>query len=105
VCRDGHPANTVVLLLSKRKIRYFGCSNWRVQRIEEAMQYATDHGIAGFVGNQLMWSFAVPNLDAIEDRTVVAMDSEILDFHQKTGLAIVAYTSQAHGFFTKLLIS
>jgi hypothetical protein len=52
-----------------------------------------------------MWSFAVPNLDAIEDRTVVAMDSEILDFHQKTGLAIVAYTSQAHGFFTKLLIS
>ena len=52
--------------VTKGKIRYFGCSNWRVQRIEEAMQYATDHGIAGFVGNQLMWSFAVPNLDALE---------------------------------------
>ena len=26
-------------------------------------------------GDQLMWSFAVPNLDAIEDRTVVAMNS------------------------------
>ena len=29
------------------------------------------------------------------------MDDQTLDFHRKTGLAIVAYTSQAHGFFSK----
>ncbi len=50
----------------KGNIRSFGCSNWRVQRLEEARQYATDHGITGFVGNQVMWSFAIPNLDALE---------------------------------------
>jgi aryl-alcohol dehydrogenase-like predicted oxidoreductase len=88
--------------VAKGKIRYFGCSNWHVPRIEEAMQYATDHAIASFVGDQLMWSFAVPNLDAIEDKTVVTMEAQILDFHRKTGLAVVAYTSQAHGFFSKV---
>ena len=65
------------------------------------MQYATEHGLAGFVGNQCMWSYAVPNRDAIEDSAVAPMDDQTLDFHRKTGLAIVAYTSQAHGFFSK----
>jgi aryl-alcohol dehydrogenase-like predicted oxidoreductase len=83
------------------KIRYFGCSNWRVERIEAAMHYAAEHGLAGFVGNQCMWSFAVPNQDAIEDSAVAVMDAQTLDFHRKTGLAIVAYTSQAHGYFSK----
>ncbi len=87
--------------VTQGKIRYFGCSNWRVERIEEAMQYAAEHGLAGFVGNQCMWSFAVPNRDAIEDSAVAPMDDQTLDFHRKTGLAIVAYTSQAHGFFSK----
>jgi aryl-alcohol dehydrogenase-like predicted oxidoreductase len=88
--------------VAQGKIRYFGCSNWRVERIEEAMQYATEHGLAGFVGNQCMWSYAVPNRDAIEDSAVAPMDDKTLDFHRKTGLAIVAYTSQAHGFFSKV---
>lgn len=83
----------------KGKIRYFGCSNWRVQRLEEAWQYATAHGITGFVGNQVMWSFAIPNLEALEDKTMVAMDAPTRDFHRKTGLAIIAYSVQAHGFF------
>jgi aryl-alcohol dehydrogenase-like predicted oxidoreductase len=87
--------------ITQGKIRYFGCSNWRVERIEEALHYATEHGLAGFVGNQSMWSFAVPNRDAIEDSAVAPMDDQTLDFHRKTGLAIVAYTSQAHGFFSK----
>ena len=87
--------------VSKGTIRYFGCSNWRVQRMEEAWQYATDHGITGFVGNQVMWSFAIPNLDALEDKTTVAMDTPTHQFHRKTGLAIMAYSAQAHGFFAK----
>ena len=41
------------------------------------------------------------NRDAIEDSAVAPMDDQTLDFHRKTGLAIVAYTSQAHGFFSK----
>ncbi len=85
--------------VTQGKIRYFGCSNWRVERIEEAIHYATEHGLTGFVGNQGMWSFAVPN--PIEDSRIAPMDDQTLDFHRETGLAIVAYTSQAHGFFSK----
>jgi aryl-alcohol dehydrogenase-like predicted oxidoreductase len=84
------------------KIRYFGCSNWRVERIEEARQYALTHGMAGFVGNQVQWSFAITNRDALEDPTMVVMDAPTLAFHRKTGLAIVAYSAQAHGYFSKV---
>jgi aryl-alcohol dehydrogenase-like predicted oxidoreductase len=85
----------------KGKIRYFGCSNWQVQRLEEARQYATAHRITGFVGNQVMWSLAVPNLEALEDPTMVVMDTQMLEFHRNTGLTILAYSAQAHGFFAK----
>jgi aryl-alcohol dehydrogenase-like predicted oxidoreductase len=87
--------------VAQGKIRYFGCSNWRLERIEEAMRYTTEHGLAGFVGNQCMWSFAVPNRDAEEDSTVATMDAQTFEFHRNTGLAIVAFTSQAHGYFSK----
>ncbi len=41
------------------KIRYFGCSNWSVSRIEKAQSWAAEHGIDGFVANQVNWSLAV----------------------------------------------
>jgi len=87
--------------VSQGKIRSFGCSNWRVERVAEAMQYTTTHHLAGFVCNQLMWSLAVPNREAIEDKTMVTMDASAFTFHQKVGLPIVAYTSEAQGFFSK----
>ena len=87
---------------TKGKIRYFGCSNWHVERIQEAMDYAAQQQIAGFVANQLMWSYAVPNVEGIEDKTLVFMDADMFEFQRKTGLAALAYTSQAKGFFSKL---
>ena len=40
------------------KIRYYGCSNWKLSRVMEANAYAKEHGLQGFVCNQLMWSLA-----------------------------------------------
>lgn len=88
--------------VTKGKIRYFGCSNWHTNRIREAMQYAAQHTIAGFVGNQLMWSFASPNTHGIEDTSLVFMDAQMLEFHRETNLAVLAYTPQARGFFSKI---
>jgi aryl-alcohol dehydrogenase-like predicted oxidoreductase len=88
--------------VARGKIRYFGCSNWRTNRIREALQYAAHHAIAGFVGNQLMWSFATPNPHGIEDTSLVFMDTQMLEFHRETNLAVLAYTPQARGFFSKL---
>ena len=84
------------------KIRAFGCSNWRLDRIEEAQAYAAEHGIHGFAGNQLWWSLARPNDAAISDPTLEQMDEPTMRYHQEHGLAAMAYTSQARGFFAKL---
>ena len=83
-------------------IRYFGCSNWRVARIRAAAQYAREHGLSGFVANQPMWSLAAPNREAFGDKTLVLMDDEDIAFHRESGMAVVPYSSQARGFFTKL---
>ena len=83
-------------------IRYFGCSNWRVARIREAADYAKQAGWQSFVANQPMWSMAEPNRENFGDKTLVLMDSEDLDYHRESGMAVIPYTSQARGYFTKL---
>jgi len=85
------------------KIRYFGCSNWTVPRISEAMEYAKHHRLKGFIADQMMWSLAVPNVDVIQDKTLVPMDDKIMELHRNTHLAAIPYSSQAQGFFTKLV--
>lgn len=84
------------------KIRYFGCSNWHADRIEAAQQYAAQHGFQGFVANQPMWSLAAPDFDGLPDKTVTVMDEAALALHKTTKLPAIPYSSQAHGFFTKL---
>jgi aryl-alcohol dehydrogenase-like predicted oxidoreductase len=84
------------------KIRAFGCSNWRVERIQEAQAYAAAHQTPAFVGNQLMWSLAAPNRRALPDPTMVTMDELTYAYHRASGLPAMAYTSLAHGFFAKL---
>jgi len=84
------------------KIRHFGCSNWRVDRIAAAQAYAAERGITGFVGNQMRWSLAEIDPAAVGDPTTVAMDGETLAYHRRTGLAAIPYSSQAGGYFQKL---
>jgi aryl-alcohol dehydrogenase-like predicted oxidoreductase len=83
-------------------IRYFGASNWKPDRIQAANDYAAQHGLHGFVADQPQWSLAVANADKLPDQTTTHMDQAALDFHRRTGMAAVAYSSQAHGYFSKL---
>lgn len=84
------------------KIRYFGCSNWRAPRIAAAQRAAGVMGIQGFVANQMMWSLAVIDPAGIRDQTTVAMDDALFAYHIQSGMAAVAYSSQAGGLFQKL---
>ncbi len=87
------------------KIRYYGCSNWSLPRIIEANTYAKEHNYAGFVCNQLMWSLADINESAMTDKTLVLMDEETFNYHEKTNMSVMAYTSAAKGYFTKLFLN
>ena len=84
------------------RIRYYGCSNWSIDRIEEARKYADRRGIRGFVANQPMWSLARPNPDGIGDETMLAMGETEVTFHRQNQLTAVPYSSQPKGFFTKM---
>jgi aryl-alcohol dehydrogenase-like predicted oxidoreductase len=84
------------------KIRYFGCSNWRTERISTAQAYAASHELQGFVANQMMWSLALPDLAGIKDKTIAVMDEAMQQYHLETGLAATPYSSQANGLFQKM---
>jgi aryl-alcohol dehydrogenase-like predicted oxidoreductase len=100
------PIGEIVDILNEQvtagKIRYFGGSNWTVSRLQDAADYAARTGKQAFVANQPMWSLAAPNMDAIPDKTLVGMDQEGIAFHRQTGMAAIPYSSQAHGFFSKM---
>jgi aryl-alcohol dehydrogenase-like predicted oxidoreductase len=84
------------------KIRYFGCSNWRVDRIAAANAYAAAHGVPGFVADQMLWNAAKLDVAAVPDKTTVAMEPALYRYHEETKLAAVPYSSQAHGLLHKL---
>ncbi len=83
-------------------IRYFGCSNWRTDRIAAAQAYAAARGLRGFSANQMYWNLAETIPAALSDKTVVLMDGLMAGLHTRTQLAAVPYSSQAQGFFQKL---
>lgn len=86
----------------KGKIRWFGCSNWEPGRIRQAMEYAARKKWRCFVGNQMMWSLAAPDRNALPDQTQAVMDAPTYAFHRETGLAAIPYSPQANGFFSVL---
>jgi aryl-alcohol dehydrogenase-like predicted oxidoreductase len=104
--RDGPsvPVGEIVDALDEQvnagKIRYFGGSNWEPARLQAALDYSARTGKASFVASQPLWGLAVPN--ELSDKTLAILDEDGVAFHKRTQMAVMPYSSQAHGFFTKL---
>ncbi|MFC0214964.1 aldo/keto reductase [Paenibacillus chartarius] len=80
------------------RIGAIGGSNWTWQRLEEANRYAEQHGLVGF-------TFSSPNLSLAKANEpfwsgCVSADAETLRWHERTGMALLSWSSQARGFFT-----
>lgn len=88
-------------LVKKGKIRAFGASNWRGERIALANKYASVSGQKGFEASQIKWSAASSAPDFVDDPTLVEMDETEYDFYSETKLGVFAFASQAKGFFQK----
>jgi len=95
----GEILETMNRLKREGKIRAFGCSNWRIDRIEEARRYAAERGLTGFCASQPLWNLAELNRGAVADPTLVAMDDEGRRYFASAGMAVVPFSSQANGFF------
>lgn len=90
-------------LANTGSIRGIGCSNWRVERIVAANQYAARQGIPQFCASQLQWSLALSSATAQQDETRVVMDRAELERYRQSRVPVIAYTSQAKGFFSRPL--
>jgi len=91
-------------LVKAGKIRHFGCSNWSVARMRLAAIYALEYEVGGFVASQPMWSLAVPNPGSgmLSDPSLQIIDQEAWNYHHQTQMAVVPYSSQARGYFSKM---
>jgi aryl-alcohol dehydrogenase-like predicted oxidoreductase len=102
------PVSDIIDTLQSRvnagKLRYYGCSNWRIERLEEARVYAQQNGMVGFAAVQNLWNLAKVNPGGFADQTIVSMDEALWEYHLEHQLAAIPFTSQANGFFQKMAV-
>lgn len=86
-------------LIKSGEILKFGASNWTTERIRRANQYADENGLIGFSVSQIRFNPAY----CLGERTgLVGMDVDAFKFYKKNNMPVVAYSSQAKGFFSKM---
>ena len=82
------------------KIRYYGSSNWRAQRLAAADTIAAEHGFDGFRVDQLTCHPAVGLTNPMPDDTMSMWNRNYADYHRRTGMTVMANTVLADGFFS-----
>lgn len=89
--------------LEQGRIRSVGVSHWRSDRLAEARAVASRLGLPPIQASQIAWSLARP-AETITDGPFgeqLAMDAETFSFHCASQLPLVAYNTQAMGFFAE----
>ena len=82
------------------RIRSFGGSNWTLERLKEANAYAAKHGLRGFelVSNNFSLARMV---DPVWAGCIAASTPEFRAWLAESGAKLLAWSSQARGFFTE----
>lgn len=81
------------------KIRMFGASNWRFDRIQSANEYAKKTGQVGFSCSQIQWSVGVPIRSVYDDYGMQCMNIEEYEKYKISEFPLFAFSSQAKGYF------
>lgn len=89
-------------LVAEKKIKRYAASNWSIARLEEAEAVCKARGWRGFVASQCEWSMAARNPGST-GADMVQGDAAMFEFHKRTGIAAIPYSSQAKGWFDKAL--
>lgn len=97
------PAAEFIDVLNTHKkaglIRAFGGSNWSLERVEKANQYARSKGLTEFSAVSNNFSLA-QMVQPIWDGGVSSSDTLSRDWFTQTQFVLMAWSSQARGFFT-----
>ena len=84
------------------KIRYYGCSNWSIERQREAAAWADAHGCPHFALDEIEMSLSRLNYTNAE-RGIKWMDGDYIAYHRETGMPVAAYSPICNGLLTKYL--
>ena len=96
------PVGSIMEALHKQvelgRIQAIGLSNWELDRIIEADNYAKKNGLTRV-------SFTSPNLSLAKPlkprwENCVSANDEMVHWHQKTQMPLISWSSQAGGFFS-----
>ena len=80
------------------KLRYYGCSNWSVERQRAAADYAKAHGYPGFVIDEIEFNLARNNRT---NRGVCKwLDEDYIALHEEDGVCVGGYSALAAGIFS-----
>lgn len=90
-------------LVKAGKTRFIGVSNWSTARIAEANRYAADNGLVPLSISQINFSLARTTPEQLQDDTLVCMNEENYKWYLKNHFPVMAFSSQAKGFFSKLI--
>ena len=100
------PVETLVDVLDAQqragKIRWYGTSNWKPQRIAAANRYAAQTGKFEFIADQVLWNAAPLDRQPYGDPTVDFMSEERYAAHLESGMAEMPYQSQAGGLYQRI---
>ena len=95
---------TMETLRREGKIRYYGCSNWKVERILAADAYCKEKGYRGFVANQALLNLGSKNMKSLNDDTLIKLDGDLYTYHTKNPQNLaMPYTGIAGGYFHKFI--
>jgi aryl-alcohol dehydrogenase-like predicted oxidoreductase len=86
--------------LAAGRVRALGASNWSTARLVEAAAYAGAHGMQTFCASQIGYSLAQSQLLNPSVEGARYMDDRAWQWHRQTGVPLVAFSSQALGFFS-----
>lgn len=105
---EAKPVEEIIDILEKLKeegkIRYYGLSNYRTERVEQARKYLHAKGLRGPYAVSNQWSMASinPGKNTNPDPTLVEFTEEEYQWHCTTRVPAVPFSSTAMGFFEKL---
>ena len=91
---------SLTFLVEEGMARHVGVSNWRPERIDEALHAANQHGLVRLSANQPQFSLA--RQVVVEDDTLCQMDAKTHALHVRENLACQPFSSQAKGFLAKM---
>ncbi len=96
--------NILEKLVGEGLIRFYGASNYKLDRIIAAKKYASENNLRGFSAVSNQWSLASvnPGANINPDPTLAFMTEEYYRWHRETLMPVIPYSSTAFGFFEKL---